>query len=104
MRALVFLREKKLSTPIRGAFNYARLTASGNASARPAAVAGVFCAASTGGTCQLFDDSATGTAVPLTGQFLLVAGTYYQLPALTNSGLNIVLGGTADITVFFEAG
>ena len=85
-----------------GALNVAgfrRLTASGNVKSSQGAMLGVFCSSSSSGTLQLYDDAATGTTVPITGSISLTAGQFYTLPIAFSSGLNAVVGGTADITV-----
>jgi hypothetical protein len=53
-------------------------------------------------TITIYDDSATGTSVPLVTTFTPVAGTYYKLPFRALNGLNVVIGGTVSCTVGFQ--
>lgn len=85
-----------------GALNvagYKRLTASANVLSGYGATLGIFCASQTVGTVQLFDDAATGTTLPITGVITLVAGQFFNIPVAFGAGLNVVITGTADVTV-----
>lgn len=75
------------------------VSASGNVKAVPGGLLGILCSASTSGTVALYDDAATGTTVPIAAAFPVVAGTFYPLPICFANGLNVVLGGTASITL-----
>jgi hypothetical protein len=83
-------------------FGYKQLSASANVSAAPAVLGGIFCSASTSGTVTVYDDAATGTTTKIVDTFSLTAGTFYRLPFGAGTGLYIVIGGTASITVGFN--
>lgn len=80
---------------------YSRRTATANIKASNGVLLGVFCASSTAGTIQLYDDAATGTTTPITGSVSLTAGTWYRIPVGFSSGLYAVIGGTADVTIVY---
>lgn len=80
---------------------YAHLIASGNVCGGPGALAGIFVsAASATPTITVYDDVGAGTTVKMVGTFTPVAGTYYPLPGRAMNGLNVVLGGAVECTVF----
>lgn len=83
-------------------YNTTNLTASAAIQNNPGGrrLGGIFCASSTAGTVKIWDNTAaSGTVVVNT--FSVTAGTWYNLPAQTSTGLFITIGGTADITVFW---
>lgn len=83
---------------------YKVINASGNVWPSPAALLGIFVSSATGTpTITIYDDTATGTTVPLVPVFTPVAGTYYKLPFRTVNGINVVIGGTVTATVGFLA-
>lgn len=75
------------------------VSASGNVRAYPGAVLGFLCSASTSGTIALYDDPATGTTTQLLATLSLTAGTFYPFPVAFGQGLNVVIGGTATVTM-----
>lgn len=83
------------------AFGYKQISASGNVCAAPAVLGGIFCSASTSGTATVYDDASTGTGTKIVDTFTVAAGTWYRLPFAASAGLNIVVGGTASLTVAF---
>lgn len=82
---------------------YKNLSASANVSVVSCKVIGFLCNTTSAGTVNLYDDISTGTSVPITGTITLTAGQFYPVPAQTINGLNVVIGGTANVTVFYSA-
>lgn len=82
-----------------GAFK--NISATANVSAVPVCLVGVLCSASTSGTLNLYDSATTTTSVPITGTINLTAGQYLPIPAAVSSGIYAVVGGTANITLFY---
>ena len=80
---------------------YKNLTATANCSPNPCNLLGVFCATTTGGTVNIYDDASTGTGTPVTGTITLTAGTFYPVPASLSKGLYVVITNTANITVIY---
>lgn len=81
----------------------ANISASANICPRPCDMLGIFVsAASSTPTIAVYDSNATATTDPIVTTFTPVAGTYYTIPASTESGLYIVIGGTVNCTVFFQ--
>lgn len=77
------------------------ITATGTVKAGGGVIGSVLCAASSSGTITIYDGTSTaGTklcnAVPLT------AGAYFPFPASVRVGIHAVIGGTADITFFYN--
>jgi hypothetical protein len=80
----------------------ANISATGNVCPRQCDMLGIFVsAASATPTITLYDSATTTTSDPIVTVFTPVAGTYYPLPASTESGLYMVIGGTVNCTVFF---
>lgn len=76
-----------------------QISTSGNIAPRACSIAGVFCSSSTSGTLTIYDDASTGTTTKVVDTFSLTAGTWYPLPFSVASGVNVVIGGTASVTV-----
>jgi hypothetical protein len=85
------------------ACGFVRLTATGNVSAVQARLAGILCSTTSSGTVVVYDSATTTTTIPITGTITLTAGQFYPIPARCQSGVYVVVGGTADVTVFFDA-
>lgn len=83
------------------AYGYKQMSASANVSTGPSTLGGIFCSTSTAGTVTVYDDASTGTATKMVDTFSLVPGQYFPLPFGASAGLNVVIGGTASITVGF---
>lgn len=65
------------------------------------ALLGFMCNSSTAGTAKLWDAlTATGTVIINT--MALTAGTFYPVPCRFSTGLFFTLGGTADVTFFYD--
>lgn len=88
-----------MPNPVVESFQPSQISASANVCGVPAMIGGVFCSSSTAGTCTIYDDIATGTTTKIVDTFSLVAGTFYPLPFFAKNGVNVVIGGTAAITV-----
>lgn len=82
-----------------GAGNYTVLTATANVSANPCTCISIICATTSGGTVILYDSATTTTTDPITGTITLTAGQVYPIKCTTSSGLYVVIGSTATITV-----
>lgn len=90
-----------MSISVLASGSYKQITATANIQSFPSNILGVFCSASTSGTCTIYDDAGTGTTTLVVASFPLVAGQYYNLPFGLSKGLYVVLGGTASVTVAF---
>lgn len=81
---------------------YKQISATGNVSALPCNLVGIFVsAATTTPTITVYDDAATGTTTKIVDVFTPVASTWYALPISTSKGLYVVLSGTVSATVVF---
>lgn len=81
-----------------------QVSASGNVLSGDGIIGGVFCSSSTAGTLAIYDDAAAGTTTKIVDTFTLVAGTWYPLPFAVAKGINLVIGGTAQITLAYIGG
>lgn len=79
--------------------NAKAISATANVKSSQGAMLGIFCSSSASGTITLYDDTATGTSVPIAAVFNVTAGNWYPLPVAFGSGLYVVVGGTAAVTV-----
>ena len=80
----------------------AQLTASGNICNGRGRLAGIFVSSATAApTLTIYDDGATGTTRKIVDTFTLTAGSYFKLPFRFYFGCNIVIAGTASVTVGF---
>ena len=77
------------------------VSASGNAKVGPGALLGFLCSVSTSGTIALYDDPATGTTTQLLATVSLTAGAFTPFPVAFGQGLNVVIGGTATVSLVF---
>lgn len=82
-------------------YKYKNISASALIGEGATHLAGIFCASASTGTVKVWDNTAASGTV-CANTFSLTAGTYYELPARLKNGLYITIGGTADITVFYE--
>lgn len=83
---------------------YTVLSGSGNYSPKSCALVGIFVSGASGTpTITVYDDSATGTTVPMVPVFTPSGSTYYKLPGRALNGLNIIIGGTVTGTLFYQA-
>ena len=81
---------------------YKQLSATGNVSAYPCKIVGIFVSsASSTPTITVYDSATTTTTAKVVDTFTPVAATYYTIPASVATGLYIVIGGTVSATVFF---
>lgn len=76
-----------------------QIIASANVAPRACSIAGIFCSSSTSGTVTIYDDPATGTTTKIVDTFTVAAGTWYPLPFSVSNGVNLVIGGTASVTI-----
>lgn len=85
---------------------YAAISGSGaNVFKGKARLAGIFVSsASSVPTITVYDDPAAGTGTKIVDTFTPAAATWYQLPFVAGSGLNVVLGGTVSCTVAYSPG
>ena len=89
---------------VTSADDWSAISASGNISAVPCFLQGIFVSSSSGGTIAIYDDAATGTSIPAVAQFSATAATWYPLQMKLAKGLNVVVGGTLAATVMFNKG
>lgn len=76
-----------------------RISATTTVATSSARLVGVLCNSSAAGTVTIHDAvSAVGT--PFVSAIPMVAGAYTPIPASVAVGLHVVLGGTADVTLF----
>ena len=87
--------------PVVESAGYAQIAASGNVWKGPAGLVGIFVSSATSGTITVYDDPGTGATTKIVDTFTVAAGTYYKLPFRALNGLNVVIGGTASITVSY---
>ena len=84
-------------------YAFRQMSASANVKPSQGVIAGILCQASSSGVISVYDDSSTGTAVPVATSLALTAGTYYPMPAALANGLYVVVNsGTATFTVFYR--
>ena len=81
---------------------YKNITATGNVAPIGSKLLGIFVAsASSTPTIAVYDSATTTTTDPIAATFTPSAGTFYTIPAATEAGIYIVIGGTVNATVFF---
>ena len=80
---------------------YKKITATGNVSAIPCKLVGIFVSTATAGTIQVYDSATTTTTDPIVATFTPTGGTWYTIPCATESGIYVVIGGTVNATVVF---
>ena len=81
---------------------YKNITATGNVAPIASKLLGIFVAsASSTPTIAVYDSATTTTTDPVVTTFTPSAGAFYTIPAATESGLYVVIGGTVSCTVFF---
>jgi hypothetical protein len=85
---------------VQNGYSYHYLAASANVSSVPCTLAGVLCSASSSGTIAIYDSATTTTTLPVSGTIALTAGQFYSIPAGLGYGCYVVIGGTANVTVF----
>lgn len=81
--------------------NYKIVSTSGNVKAVDGALLGFLVNSTSAGTVILYDDAATGTSTPITGTITPAANTFITLPVAFSKGLNVVVGGTINITLVY---
>ena len=81
---------------------YKQITATGNISAYPAKLMGMFVSAASGTpTITIYDSATTTTTTKVIDTFTPTANTWYHMPAATSAGIYVVLGGTVSATVIY---
>ena len=81
---------------------YKQISATGNVSAYPCKVVGIFVSAASGTpTITVYDSATTTTTAKVVDTFTPVAATWYPIPASTSAGLYVVIGGTVSATVIY---
>lgn len=81
---------------------YKQISATGNVSAYPCKMVGIFVsAASSTPTITVYDSATTTTTAKVVDTFTPAAGTWYTIPAATAAGLYVVIGGTVSATVIY---
>lgn len=88
-------------TPVSGAKYHSNLSASGQVSATPVELLGLFCASSSGATCKVWN-SASAAGDIIANTFTLIAGSWYPLPFYCGVGCYVTITGTADVTVGYS--
>jgi dolichol kinase len=89
-------------TVISEKLNPSLITATTTIKSTGGSLAGIFVsAAASTPTITIYDGTSTsGTKIVET--FTPVAATYYQIPALVNTGLHVVISGTVSATVLWS--
>lgn len=81
---------------------YKQISATGNVSAYPAKIVGIFVSsASSTPTITIYDSATTTTTAKVVDTFTPVAATFYPIPAATGAGIYVVIGGTVSATVIY---
>ena len=81
---------------------YKVVSATGNVAPIPKKMLGIFVsAASSTPTIAVYDSATTTTTDPIAATFTPAGGTFYTIPAATEAGIYVVIGGTVNCTVFF---
>ena len=81
---------------------YKQLSATGNVSAYPCKIVGIFVSsASSTPTITVYDSATTTTTAKVVDTFTPVGATFYPIPAATAAGLYVVIGGTVSATVIY---
>ena len=81
---------------------YKVISATGNVAPIGSKLLGIFVsAASSTPTITVYDSATTTTTDPVVTVFTPTAGTLYTIPAATENGIYVVIGGTVSATVFF---
>ena len=81
---------------------YKNITATGNVAPIGSKLLGIFVAsASSTPTIAVYDSATTTTTDPIAATFTPAGGTFYTIPAATEAGIYVVIGGTVNCTVFF---
>ena len=81
---------------------YKQISATGNVSAYPAKIVGIFVSvASSTPTITVYDSATTTTTAKVVDTFTPVAATFYPIPAATGAGIYVVIGGTVSATVIY---
>lgn len=88
-------------TPVSGAKSHSNLTASGQVSASPVELLGLFCASSSGATCKVWNSAAASGDI-IANTFTLIAGSWYPLPFYCGVGCYVTITGTANVTVGYS--
>jgi hypothetical protein len=91
-----------MAAPFQTSGYKASLSATANVSPHPCDMLGIFvAAASNTPTITVYDSATTTTTDPIVTVFTPTAPAWYPIPASTESGLYVVIGGTVTCTVFF---
>jgi hypothetical protein len=90
-----------MANPVIESAGYKNLSASALVRTGAGQLLGIFVASSSSGTVKLWDNTSAATTV-IINTTSVAAGTFYPVPATFSTGLYVTIGGTADITVFFN--
>jgi hypothetical protein len=81
---------------------YKQISATGNVSAYPAKIVGIFVSsASSTPTITVYDSATTTTSTKVVDTFTPAGATFYAIPAATSAGIYVVIGGTVSATVIY---
>ena len=81
---------------------YKQISATGNVSAYPAKIVGIFVSsASSTPTITVYDSATTTTTAKVVDTFTPAGATFYAIPAATSAGIYVVIGGTVSATVIY---
>jgi len=80
---------------------YKQISATGNVSPFGASLLGIFVSSATAGTVTIYDSATTTTTAKVIDTTTVIGGTWYPMPVGTTSGIYVVIGGVASITVVF---
>jgi hypothetical protein len=79
---------------------FKNLTASANVKPNEGFLLGFYVNSTSAGTIQLYDDPSTGTTTPMSGVITPAIG-FHRFPAAFATGLNVVIGSTLNVTMFY---
>lgn len=92
-----------MSGPVIESVQWAHITANTNvAASRSGKMFGIFVASASASPTIAVLDGNTSSGTVMVNTFTPVAGTYYPIPGLFQTGLFVTIGGTVDCTVFWE--
>ena len=90
-----------MANPVVESFGYTNLSSSALVRTGKAQIGGILCASSSSGTVKVWDNTSAATTV-VVNTMSLTAGQFYPIPASVGTGIYVTIGGTADITVFWN--
>jgi len=81
---------------------YKVISATGNVAPIASKLLGIWVSSASGTpTIAVYDSATTTTTDPIATTFTPAGATFYTLPAATENGIYVVIGGTVSATVYF---